>query len=133
MMALSFSKKVSTLVKGITSKRHEDFYWLNCLHSFRTKKKFKSHEKLCKKNVFCGIVMPSENNNILVFNQCMKSDKMLFIIYPDTESLIREIDESANNPENYSTTKIGEHIPCGYSMLAIWVFDHIENKHTLYR
>ena len=31
-----------------------------------------------------------------------------------------------------STTKIGEHIPCGYSMSTIWAFDHIENKHTLY-
>ena len=32
-----------------------------------------------------------------------------------------------------STTKISEHIPCGYSMSTIWAFDHIENKHTLYR
>ena len=32
-----------------------------------------------------------------------------------------------------STTKISEHIPCGYSMSTIWAFDHIENKHALYR
>ena len=40
------------------------------------------------------------------------------IIYADIESLIRKIDESANNleTENSSTTKRGEHIPCGYSM-----------------
>ena len=31
------------------------------------------------------------------------------------------------------TTKIGEHISWGYSMSAIWSFDNIENKHTLYR
>ena len=31
------------------------------------------------------------------------------------------------------TTKIVEHISCGYSMSAIWSFDNIENKHTLYR
>ena len=37
------------------------------------------------------------------------------------------------NPENFSTIKIGEHIPCRYSMLTIWEFDHIENKHTSYR
>ena len=41
---------------------------------------------------------------------------MSYIIYGDIESLIRKIDESANNPENSSTTKRGEHIPCGYSM-----------------
>ena len=63
----------------------------------------------------------------------MKSDKISCIIYADIESLIKKIDGCANNPENPSTTKIGQHISCGYSMSKIWVFDHIENKHTLYR
>ena len=34
--------------------------------------------------------MPSENDNILEFNQHMKSDKTPYIIYPDIESLIRK-------------------------------------------
>ena len=54
------------------------------------------------------------------------------IIYTDIESLINKIDGFENNPENSSTTKIGEHIPCRYSMSTIWGFDHIEDKHTLY-
>ena len=29
-------KKLSTLLKGLTSKYHGDFYCFNCLHSFRT-------------------------------------------------------------------------------------------------
>ena len=57
---------------------------------------------------------------------------MPFIVYADIESLIRKIDGCANNPENSSTTKIGEHILCGYSMSKIWAFDYIENKHTLF-
>ena len=32
---------------------------------------------------------------------------------------LKKIDEYANNPENSSTKKIGEHIPCGYSMSTI--------------
>ena len=44
----------------------------------------------------------------------MKSDKMPHIIYADIESLTRKIDGCKNNTENYSTTKIVEHIPCGY-------------------
>ena len=32
--------------------------------------------------------MPSEKDNILEFNQYMKSRKMSYIIYPDMESLI---------------------------------------------
>ena len=77
--------------------------------------------------------MQSEKNNILEFNQYMKSDKMPYIIYAEIESLIKTIDGCANNPENSSATKIGKHIPCGYSMSTIWVFDHTENKHSLYR
>ena len=57
---------------------------------------------------------------------------MLHIIYADIESLIRKIDGCANNPKHCSTAKIGEHIPCGYSVSTIWAFDDIENKHTLY-
>ena len=56
--------------------------------SFRTENKFKSHGKVCKIKDFCGIVMSSEKDNILEFNQCMKSDKKAYIIYGDIESLV---------------------------------------------
>ena len=82
---------------------------------------------------FYGIEISSENYIILEFNQYMKSGKVAYIIYADIESLIKKIDVCAINPKNSSTTKIGEHIPCGYSMSAIWVFDHIENQRTSYR
>ena len=77
--------------------------------------------------------MPLEKGNILEFNQYMKSDKISYIIYADIESLIKKIDGCANNLEKTSTTKISENSPCGYSMPIIWAFDHIENKHILYR
>ena len=58
---------------------------------------------------------------------------MPYIIYTDIESLIRKIGRCAGNPENFSTTKIGEHVPCGYSVSLIWTFDHRENKSTFDR
>ena len=57
---------------------------------------------------------------MLEFNQYMKSDKMLYIIYVDIESFIRKIDACENNPGNSSTTKIGELISSRYSMSTIW-------------
>ena len=57
--------------------------------------------------------MPSEKDNILEFNQYMKSHKMPYIIHADMECLIKTIDRCTNNLENSSTTKIGEHILCG--------------------
>ena len=71
-------------------------------------------------------------DKILEFNQYVHPDKMPYIIYADMEPSIKNIDACPNNPENSSATKVGEHIPCGYSMSNIWVFDHIEIKHTLY-
>ena len=124
-------KKLSALLHGITSKHKGDFYSLNCLHSFRTENKLKSHEKVCKNKDLCEIAMPPGKDNILEFNQYIKSDKMPYITYADIESLIKKIDRCANNPENFSTTKIVEHIPCRYSMSTVWAFDHVENKHTI--
>ena len=45
-------KKLTTSLKGITSKHYGDFYCLNCFHFFRTENKLKSHEKLCKNKDF---------------------------------------------------------------------------------
>ena len=51
--------------------------------------------------------MPSEKGNILEFNQYIRSNKMVCIIYADIESLIKKINGYVNNPENSSATKMG--------------------------
>ena len=51
-MALSSSKNLSALLRGITSKHHRDFYFLICLHSFTTENKLNFHEKICRINIF---------------------------------------------------------------------------------
>ena len=83
------AKRLSALLRGITAK-HDNVYYLNCLHSFRTESKLRFHEKVCKKNEFCGFVIPSERDNILELNQYMMSDKMPYIVYIDIESLIKK-------------------------------------------
>ena len=88
------------------------FYCLNCLNFLRTKSKLISHEKVCINKDFRGIVMSSEISNILEFNKYVKLDQMPYIIYAEMESLIRNIDGYANNPEKSSTTKLGEDISC---------------------
>ena len=46
-------KKLSTVLRRITSKHHGDFCCFNYLHSFRTENKLKSHEKVWKNKDFC--------------------------------------------------------------------------------
>ena len=63
----------------------------------------------------------------------MKTDKVWYIIYAGNESLIKKTDGCENYPKKSSTTKLGEHIPCGYSKSTILNFDSVECKHDLYR
>ena len=54
--------------------------------------------------------MASEKDNVLEFNQYMMSDKMLFIVYTDIESLIKKLDGCENDPEKSSIANLGEHV-----------------------
>ena len=58
---------------------------------FKTKNKLESHKKACENKIFCSVVIPSEDTNILEFNQYQISDKTSSIIYADLQSLIKKI------------------------------------------
>ena len=99
-MELSCCEKLSTLLRRLTWKHCGDFYCLNSVHSFRRENKLKSR-KICKNKDFGVILTPSKKDNVLEFNQYMKSDKMSYIIYADIESLIRKIDGSAKSSRKF--------------------------------
>ena len=115
-------KKLLALLREIVYKYHGDFYCLNCLHLFATESKLESHKKERENEDSCNVVMPSEDTEILKFNQYQKCDKVSFIIYVDLECLIEKIDGCKNNPQNSS----------GFTISTIY-FKSIENKHDAYR
>ena len=90
-------KKLTALLRGITSKHYVDFYCQNRLHSFRTKNKLESDKKLYKNKGFCNVIMFPEDTKILEFYQSKKSDKAPFIIYADLECIIQKTDGCKNN------------------------------------
>ena len=110
-------KSISGLLKRITSKHKEDFYCLNCFHSYTTEKKLKKHERICKDHDFCHVKMPNEDNKILKYNPGEKSLKVPFIIYADLECLLQKINACQNNPEKSYTEKKAKHKPSGYSLV----------------
>ena len=126
-------KKVSGLLRGITSNYNGDFYCLNCLHSYRTKSKLKKHEKICKNHDFCNLKMPDVDNKILESKPEKKSLKHPFIIYADLECLLLKMNTCNNNPNRSYTTVKALHKPSGYSLLTSCSFDKSENKQTCYR
>ena len=103
---LPWSKKLSALLRGITSKSNGGSYCLNYLHLFRTKNKLESQKVLCKIKHFSIVNIPSEDTKILEFNQNQKSDKATCIIFADLECIIEKIDGCKNNPKNLFTTKV---------------------------
>ena len=57
-------KKLPALLKDITSKHKEGFYWLNCLNSHSTKEKLEKHKNVCDNHDYCYIKMSEKDNKI---------------------------------------------------------------------
>ena len=57
-------KNLPGLLRGIISTHKEDFYCLNCFHSYRTKNKLEAHKTICENYNYCNVEMPTKNNNI---------------------------------------------------------------------
>ena len=74
--------------------------------------------------------MPSDDIEILEFNQYQKCDEAPFIIYADLECIIEKIDGCKNNPESSSKTKVSEYIP---SCLQYLHLEAQQYKHDVYR
>ena len=70
------------------------------------------------KNIILLIIPNEKKTRMALYS----SEKTIYIIKRNnTESLIK------------ATAKFVEHIPSRNTMPAIWAFDYVENKHTLYR
>ena len=126
-------KNLSRLLRGITYNHKEDFYCVNCFHSYRTENKLEAHKKICENYDYCYVEMPTKNNNIIKYNHGEKSMKLPFVIYTDLECLLEKMSTCINNPNESSTTKINKHTPSGYSIFTHCSFDKSKNKLNYYR
>ena len=80
-------KSLSALLRGITLNHKEEFYFLDCLHSYTTKNRLKKHKKVCENHDYCFVEMPKEHNKILNYKQGEKSMRASFVVYADLECL----------------------------------------------
>ena len=48
-------KKLSAILRGLTSKHVGDFYCLNCFHSYSTENKLKKHKSVCENRHYCYV------------------------------------------------------------------------------
>ena len=132
-------KSLFRLLQGITANQcYNDFYYINCLQSFKLEPKLKSQEYICKNHDYCYIEMPIKDKNILKYDHGEKYTKVLFVIlfviYTDTESSHEKLDTINNEkPEKPLTMKIGKHTVCGYSLFTHCSFHGNKNKLDYYR
>ena len=126
-------KSLSGLLTGITSNHKEDFYCLNCFHSYRTKNKLEEHKKICENHDYCHVEIPNKDINKIKYNQGEKSIKLPFIVYADLECLLEKRSTCYNNLEESSTTKINKHTPSAFSIFTHCSFDKSKNKLNYYR
>ena len=115
-------KKLSALLRGITSNHVRDFYCLNCLHSYITENKLKKPYNVCKNHDYCYLEMPREDNKVLKYNYGKNSMKVPYIIYAEKMSTCQ------NNAKKSSTTKINKHTSFGYSLVTNCSFDTTKNE-----
>ena len=128
-------RSLSELLRGIPSTNIEDFYCLNCFHSYLTLTKLKKHEfvRVCNNHDYCHVDMPREGKNILKYSPGDKSLKAPFIISEDLDCLLKREQSCQNSPKNSYTERKAKHKPSGYLLSLICLFDETKNKHKFYR
>ena len=82
--------------------------------SFWTHKSLEKHWEYCRNHEAVKINMP-EKGTMLRFKHHERSDRVPFIIYADTEALIKEMHNCDPNPQNSYTKKYQKHKPISFS------------------
>ena len=126
------TQSISRLFSKITSTNTtNDYYCLNCFHSYSTMDKLKKHELVCDNHDYCEILMSDDKNKILKYASGSKSLKMAHAIYVDIECLLVKHDPCSNNLNRTWSKTISTHLPSGYSTNV--VNEYKDNYHTYYR
>ena len=106
---------MSRLVSSQISKCHGAiFICERCMNHFLSEKSLKAHEKHCNTNECIKINMPEKGSSIF-FKDLWKSQRVPFMIYADTESLLKPIQSCESDPDRKYTHKYQKHEPISFS------------------
>ena len=102
------------LASGLSKKEHKRHFCLRCLNSFNCGKSLTEHKEYCYNNECVKTIMPGKGT-IIRFKNFLHSEKAPFVVYADTEALIKEIDTCDPNPQKSYTKKYQKHEPVSFS------------------
>ena len=108
-------KNLSRLLSKQTSAHKKGTHiCFRCLNPFWSHKSLEKHGEYCRNQEAVKINMP-EKGTMLRFKHHERSEKVPFIIYADTEALIKEMHNCDPNPQNSYTKKYQKHEPVSFS------------------
>ena len=108
-------KNLSRLTsKQVSAHKEGTHTCLRCFNPFWTHKSLEKHLEYCRNYEAVKINMP-EKGTILRFKHHERSEKVPFIIYADTEALLKEMHNCDPNPQNSYTKKYQKHEPISFS------------------
>ena len=102
------------LSKQVSAHKGGTHICFRCLNPFWSHKSLEKHWEYCKNHEAVKINMP-EKGTILKFKHHDRSEKLPFIIYADTEALIKEMQNCDPNPLYSYTKKYQKHKPISFS------------------
>ena len=102
------------LSKQVSAHKEGTHFCFRCLNPFWSHKSLEKHWEYCKNHEAVKINMP-EKGTILKFKHHDRSEKLPFIIYADTEALIKEMQNCDPNPLYSYTKKYQKHKPISFS------------------
>ena len=85
-----------------------------CLQSFTKEKLLHDHQSHCSVNGAQKVVLSSDTENVLIFKDFHKTQKVPFVIYADFECVNRKIPSCSPNPESSHTTPSAKLEVCSY-------------------
>ena len=89
-------------------------FCLRCLNSFKCKKSLDDHKEYCYNNECVKTIMP-EKGSMLRLKNFLHSEKVPFIVYADTEALVKEMHNCDPDPHKSYTKKYQKHEPISFS------------------
>ena len=102
------------LSKQVSAHKEGTHICFRCLNPFWSHESLKKHWEYCKNHKAVKINMP-DKGTILKFKHHERSERVSFIIYADTEALIKEMQNCDPNPLDSYTKKYQKHEPISFS------------------
>ncbi|XP_011859466.1 PREDICTED: uncharacterized protein LOC105556961, partial [Vollenhovia emeryi] len=85
-----------------------------CLHYFSSNIKLQAHSVDCQQINNCAIILPSEEEKWLSFNNHSRKERVPFVVYADLECILKKMDTDPKTYQHHEVFSIAYYLHCSY-------------------